>query len=456
MLPPFKHQGFSTEFILDTQRCFDMSDPGTGKTRSALDAMRQIQGKTLVLAPLSILVNSWLYDIQKFTPDETAAVAYAKNRTEAFNSNADIVITNHDAVKWIVKQIKKDSKFLSEYSTLIIDEFTAYKNRTTQRSSAVLKISEHFENIIQLSGTPNSNGVLNTWHPAFLLDGGDRLGKNFFQFRSQVCTPYQTGPRPEMREWVEKDDAVAIVGSLLADITIRYELEDCIDMPPHSMHTIYVELPPNIRKRYEDFKRESILLTENGAINAVHAGVRVRKLLQLLTGAIYDGTGTIHGIHKERYELVLDLVEAREHCLVAFNWKHERNELINLAEKRGLTYAVIDGDTPVAKRVSIVDDFQLGRYKVLFAHPQSAGHGLTLTKATSTIWSSPTYNAEYFQQFNKRIYRAGQTERSETIMIAATDTAETDVYEKLNQKMTRMNDLLGIFSNITRHTTKGH
>lgn len=452
MQPPYIHQEFSTEFILDTKKCFDMSDPGTGKTRSALDAIRRLKTKAIVLAPLSILINAWQFDIEKFTPELSSSVAYAKNRAAAFASGADIVITNHDAVNWIEKQLRKDSHFLDDYDTLIIDEFTAYKNRTTKRSKAVLKISECFNNIVQLSGTPNSNGVLNTWHPAYILDRGSRLGANFFQFRSQVCTPFQTGPLPQMREWREKTDAVATVGSLLADITVRHELEKCIDMPPHTMYTVYVELPRDIRKRYEDFKKESILFTEDGAINAVHAGVRVRKLLQLLTGAVYDATGKAHSVHRERYKLVLDLVEAREHCLVAFNWKHERNELIALAEQREISYAVIDGDTPVARRVNIVEQFQAGRYKVLFAHPQSAGHGLTLTKATSTIWSSPTYNAEHFQQFNKRIYRAGQTERSETIMIAATDTAETEVFEKLNQKMVRMQDLLGIFSDITNHS----
>ncbi len=49
-------------------------------------------------------------------------------------------------------------------------------------------------------------------------------------------------------------------------------------------------------------------------------------------------------------------------------------------------------------------DFQSGKIRALFAHPQSAGHGLTLTKGTTTIWTSPTYNAEHYKQFNHRIY----------------------------------------------------
>ena len=110
-----------------------------------------------------------------------------------------------------------------------------------------------------------------------------------------------------------------------------------------------------------------------------------------------------------------------------------------------------DGDTPEEKRKRVVDDLQLGVLQVVFCHPQSAGHGLTMTKATSIIWCSPTYNAEHYLQFNRRIYRAGQTKRTEVIQIAASDTWETEVYTKLQSKMAKMEDLLAVL-NITMET----
>jgi SNF2 family DNA or RNA helicase len=99
---------------------------------------------------------------------------------------------------------------------------------------------------------------------------------------------------------------------------------------------------------------------------------------------------------------------------------------------------------PLIEREKAVALFQAGKLRVIFAHPQSAGHGLTLTKGTATIWVSPTYNAEHFQQFNRRIYRAGQTQRTETICIAAAGTAEEQVYEKLNGKIERMDTLMDL------------
>ena len=96
----------------------------------------------------------------------------------------------------------------------------------------------------------------------------------------------------------------------------------------------------------------------------------------------------------------------------------------------------------------MVERFQAGQLKVLFAHPQSAGHGLTLTRATTAIWCSPTYNAEHFQQFNRRIHRSGQTQKTETILIAARNTWEEQVYAKLNGKLNRMESLLTILNNL--------
>ena len=103
-----------------------------------------------------------------------------------------------------------------------------------------------------------------------------------------------------------------------------------------------------------------MLYTKQGTINAVNAGARVKKLLQLITGAVYTEPGKAQFVHQERYDLIMDLLEQREHSLVAFNWKHERDHLIELAEKRGFSYEVIDGDVPAQKRQDIVQRFQAG------------------------------------------------------------------------------------------------
>lgn len=451
MYDPFEHQKVTTDFIVNNDGVLITSDPGTGKTRSVIDAFVKRgygNGRMLVLAPLSILEASWGDDIKKFAPQLTYSVAYAKNRMKAFEEETDIVITNHDAVKWIAQ----NPGYLEPFNTICIDEFTAFKNKDSQRSKQALKISKYFDYRIAMSGTPNSNTILDIWHPTLLIDDGERLGRRFYGFRSAVCTSRFNG---FANEWVDRSDAQEIVAAALHDINIRYKLEECIDMPEQSIRQKYVTLPPKIQAQYEVFANDSVLYTGATTINAVHAGAKVKKLLQLCTGAVYDEDGNAQGVHTERYELVMQLVSERAHSLVAFNWKHERDHMTALADKLGIKYGIIDGSTSAHKRKDIVDRMQAGQLQVVFAHPQSAGHGLTLTKATTIIWSSPTYNAEHYQQFNRRIYRAGQTQKTEIIQIAAKDTWETAVYEKLDGKLSKMEELLSILNELhqNRKTT---
>lgn len=441
MHEPFDHQVETTAFIRANPRCLITSDPGTGKTRSVLDAIADRESRTLVLAPLSILEASWGDDIVKFQPGMTYAIAYAKNREKAFSGTEQVVITNHDAVKWIAK----NSHVLEGFDTLVIDEFTAFKNPNSQRSKACKKIASLFNHRIAMSGTPNSNGILDVWHPALIVDDGQRLGHRYYSFRSSVCTPRFNG---FANEWVQKDDAEEVVAAALSDINIRYELTECIDMPEQSISTMYVTLPRKIMQQYLKLSQDSVLYTGEATINAVHAGSKVKKLLQLCTGAVYDEHGETQSIHTERYDLVMQLVSERPQSLVAFNWKHEQRYMAELADKLGIKYGTIDGETPAGRRKEIVDRLQAGQLQVVFCHPQSAGHGLTMTKAKTIIWASPTYNAEHYQQFNRRIYRAGQTDKTEVIQIAARNTWETEVYEKLEGKVDRMDQLLGILNKL--------
>lgn len=442
--PAFDHQVATTKFVYDNPRVFITSDPGTGKTRSIIDAFSTLlaenpAARLLVLAPLSIVQASWGDDIEKFGPNLTYSIAYARNREKAFASPSNIVVTNHDAAKWMLK----NRSACEQFDMICIDESTAFKNASSQRSKALAKVIDNFDRRVAMSGTPNSNTVLDVWHQMLLVDDGERLGTRFYSFRSNVCTSRFNG---FANEWADKPEAQDMVGAAIKDVNVRYQLEDCIDMPEQSYNTMYVDLPQPIRKQYETLLQDSVLYTGTGTINAVHAGARVKKLLQLCTGAIYDNDGSVLKIHGDRYELVTDLIEQRDCTLVAFNWRHEREELTRLADKRGIKYEVIDGSTPAEKRSDIVARFQAGHLQVIYAHPQSTSHGLTLTRATTIIWASPTYNSEHYVQFNRRIYRAGQTKKTEVIRIAARDTWEMDVYDKLGTKVSRMEDLLSVLS----------
>lgn len=454
-IPPlYNHQVRDVQFCLDNPRVMDLSDPGCGKTRVQIEAfairLKKGGGKALVIAPKSLLRSAWENDFHKFAPQVVVSVCPANKREEGFARTADVYVTNIDAAIWLAKQ---KPAFFKGFDTLIIDEITAFKHFTSKRSRAAAKIVKYFERRYGMTGTPNSNTIADIWHPFYLIDDGKRLGRSFYHFRSSVCVPKQVGPQPNMVKWEEKDGAEAAVGGLIKDMVVRNVFEECHDIPANTMNSVPFFMTPKQSKAYQQMEKSAITLLNNKEIvSAVNAAVVAGKLLQIASGAVYgdDLDGDYASIDTERYELVCDLIEERTNpCVVFFNWKHQKAGLIAEFEKRGITFTVIDGTVSDNNRNTSVQHFQAGFYHVLLAHPASAAHGLTLTKATTTIWASPTYNLEHFTQGNRRIYRAGQTQKTETICILAKGTIEEHVFSILTKKGIRQLDMLSILKELS-------
>ena len=457
------HQLASVKKFSALDAYLDASEPGTGKTATAITVFAKRQKKTrkaaLVLAPKSVLRSVWANDFAKFAPHLSTSICPAEKREARFAVDADVYITNHDAAKWLRAQ---KPAFFKKFDTLILDELASFKHHTSQRSRAVNFIKKYFKYRAGMSATLNSNTIADIWHPAFLLDDGKRLGQAFFAFRSTVCEPEQVGPRKEMIRWTDKEGAEDVVFATLNDITMRHTLND---LPENTVYTLPYYMPDRQLQTYREMEATqmaSVLPLDKRAaavaarlrgervdyasITAINAAAVTTKLLQISSGAAYENPDRYHLIDTGRYELILDLIEERKHPLVFFLWKHQRDFLTSLAGKRGLKFCVLDGDASAKSRDAMVQGYQAGFYNVMFAHPKSAAHGLTLTRGTSIIWASPTYDAEWFEQGNKRQNRIGQTEKTEVITILAEGTIEGKVYEKMHIKKQRMGNLNDLFA----------
>jgi len=304
VLPPkaMKHQAVSLKHADRTPIRYDTSDPGTGKTFVRLvhyaARRRRKGGKAkcmLVIAPKSLLKSAWADDARKFCPDMRVSVARADNRDEAFKADADIYVTNVDAAVWLAKQKKA---FFERFDELVVDEITAYKHHTSQRSRAMAKVSKHFEYRSGLTGTPNGRSITDVWHQVYLLDGGQRLGPSFYAFRNSVCIPQQVGRNANAINWQDKPGAEEAVFGLLSDIVIRHKFEDCVDIPPNHQYTVDWELTKKQRDAYERMSRDQIYLSVVSAVKqrlsgvpadaiAINAAAVANKLLQISSGALY-------------------------------------------------------------------------------------------------------------------------------------------------------------------------
>jgi SNF2 family DNA or RNA helicase len=454
-IKPFAHQLISIKHNDKSNIVFDVSDPGTGKTFVRIKGFQKRRKKgggcLLVLAPRSLLRSVWVNDIAKFAPDLRVSVADANNRAEAFAEDVDVYVTNVDAVKWLAEQ---KPAFFKRFSELVVDESTAYKHHTSQRSKAAAKIAKHFDYRCCMTGTPNGNTITDIWHQVQILDEGKRLGFSFYKFRDAVCQPTQVGRSAQAVRWNDKEGAEEAVFGLLSDIVVRHKFEDCVDIPANHTYSIDYDLSPKQMRAYFEMEQTQMLTLKGKmpSILAINAAAVATKLLQISSGAVYDGTGKYTVVDTARYEMILDLVEQRKHSLCFFFWKHQRDALVAEATKRKVKFAVIDGGTSDRDRDEIVKGYQAGVYQTIFAHPKSAAHGLTLTKGTATIWPCPTYDLEIFKQGSKRQHRMGQTQKTETIVVVAKGTLEEKVYELMQGKNERMTNLLDLFGTLTPST----
>jgi len=439
---PRPHQSETITFYKKHDRAYDASTMGCGKTFCVIyDVNNRLnvnpKSKTLILAPKSLLETVWQNDFTKFTPHIITSIAIAptEKRLAAFQKPANVYITNIDALVWLSN---RPTDFWDDYETIIVDESTAIKN-DSGRTKAALKIKKYFKYRRCLSGTPTAGLLTDLFYQYLFLDDGASLGTSFTKFRNQVLISKQTGPHPKMVTWSNKPGREKVLAHLLKPMTIRHILEDVEDMPPTVKYTYTFKLNKVMRKAYDEMKANAQVTLTTGTVNAINAAALTTKLLQCASGAVINTETQInHLIDTQRYDLVLDLVQQTKHSVVFYNWKHQREYMVEQAIKRKITHSYIDGTVSFTKRKTIIDDYQSGKYTTIFLQLKSSSHGLTLTQATHTIWSCPSYLSDYYKQANHRVYRMGQTKRTTIINIEAEDTLDNVVYTKLNTKLNAM------------------
>lgn len=459
----FALQQLRATWLAGEHGALNFSDCGTGKTRTMIEFVQWlrsigVKSKVLVLGTRTILQTAWGDDIDAYTHGSlTYSVANADKRGASFAKDADFYITNHDAVTWLARpENKKIVDRLGDF-ILFADESTAFKTPTAARTSKALWLSNRARFCVPMTGTPMPQSILDVWSQAMMADRGKRLGNNYYRFQYKymaqqdilVYNP-RTGKSQVFKKWVAKEGAEEQVFELLKDICIRFD-SSRLNLPHCEKHFKFVDLPPKAMKEYKRLEKELAIYSEQGAIEANSAASLRTKLLQLCSGSVYDADGTVVQFHKERYELALDLAEEAGQALIAFNFKHERDALVEEAIKRNLLYAVIDGGTSDAMRVRIRDMFQAGTINYVFGHPRSMGHGITMTRGRRIIWCGPTDNGESYYQFNKRIDRGGQTQENDVVMIAARDTRELRAYDGLRLKLDAQDSFNYLFAENTKN-----
>ncbi len=408
-LTPFDHQRETAAFLTMHKRAFVFSEPGTGKTLSALWAADYLMTqkkvrRCLVVCPLSIMQSAWMGDISKSVLHRSAVVAYhsqAERRIEALQGNYRFVVTNYDSLPILFDAILEDGRF----DLIIGDEANAWKNTSTRRWKLLNRLLRPETHLWLMTGTPAAQSPVDAFGLARLVNPA-AVPRYVTAWRDKVMR------QVSRFRWVPKDDARQTVFAALQP-AIRFTKAQCLDLPPVLTETREVELTAQQKKYYRLIKEQMMATAAGETITAVHAAASVSKLLQISSGAAYTDTHEVIEFDCAPRLAVLEevLEETERKVLVFAHFRHNLQTIADHLTKRGVVNAMIHGDVKLGDRNKAVADFQNLTHplRVLIIQPDTAQHGLTLTAADTVVFWGPVGSVETYIQCVGRMDRQGQT-----------------------------------------------
>jgi len=427
------------------ERCGLFMPMGGGKTVSTLTALDQLSlieavYPVLVLAPKRVARSTWPEEVEKW--DHLAHLSVVtitgneRERRAALAREADIYTTNYEQLPWLVEALGDDWPFL----TVIADESTRLKSyrlrQGSKRAAALAKVAFNpVQRFINLTGTPNPNGLQDLWGQTYFLDRGQRLGRSYSAFETRWFTKGYDGFSIEPTDYAQKQiedrlrDIYLTVTGLPVDEPIR--------------NKIMVDLPPAARSIYRDMEKDMFAeLDAVSEIEAVNAAARTMKCLQLANGAAYIGEDAKEWkvVHDEKLDALESVIEeaAGAPVLVAY---HFQSDLARL-RKRFSYGRHLDAEPQTLR------DWNAGKIRLLFAHPKSAGHGLNMADGGNILaFFSLNWNLEEHMQIIERLgpmrqKQAGYDRPVFLHYILARGTVDELVLQRLETKKTTQEILI--------------
>lgn len=400
---------------------------GLGKTAAVLHYVAaKAPQRVLIVAPKRVAETVWLQEAQKWSLYTVADKMVIVKGTAA--QRAAALKDDSKPYKIISRDNLKDVVY-GCYDLLIIDELTSFKNLISIRSENIRTIKATQK--IGLTGTFLANGAIDIYGQLAAVGITDA---HIFTKRSwKWC--------PEFNAWRDTYfyDAMYGSGQPFHKWKCKVPLEQLISIWKNKIFTLdsadYLEIPDVTYTQHKveltndesnNYTQLSAMLSVNidGDTLEVKEGAKFAKLQTLCNGFIYDtATGEAMRMgYSSKLEAVADFIEScvgeGEPVLLFYAFREEAIWLADLLSKRLITYASTKDTTNIQKWLK-------GEISVLMAHPASAGHGLNLQDGGRIcVWSSITYNYEYWAQANARLARQGQKKKVQIHIFTAKDTIE--------------------------------
>lgn len=453
---PFDAQRATADFATMHDRCFILNSMGLGKTMTSLwafDFLRSIKkvNKLLVVCPLSTMERTWGDEIFQSFPQYKVNVLHgtsARRKKLLADTEADIYIINTDGISIIQEELANRD----DIDLVIIDEVALFRNQSTTRWKVMNKIcnKQTPRKVWGMTGSPTPNLPTDAWAQCKLVTPSNPdLPKYFSRFRDETML------KINMFKWLPKPNAPDLVFKIMQP-SIRFSLDDCLDLPPQTVTSREVPMTKEQDKAYKDMFNKLVFELKGQEVNAVNEAIKAGKLLQICSGVAYDNMGQeVILPMNPRLECLKEIVEESEGKVIVFvPFTGAIHAVVDYLRENEVSTEIIDGSVGKNERDRIFGTFQNSPdIRVIVANPAAMSHGLTLTAATTIVWYGPTYSNEVYQQACARVRRPGQ-KRTTVIVHMVSSPLERSIYQRLDKKQSLQGALLDLVADTSNENLR--
>lgn len=445
---PFAAQITTANFLSMHDRAFCLNSMGLGKTVTTLwayDYMRQARlvKKALVVCPLSTMERTWADEVFRTFPHLDTSVLYGsrERRLKLLAQPADIYIINTDGLRTIKDALAKRD----DIDLIVVDEMAMFRNASTDRWKILNEVcnKQSHRRVWALSGAPTPHEPTDAWAQCRIVcPTNPDVPKYYGQFRDMVMKQIT------QFIWTPRANAVDIVKKVMQP-SIRFALDDCIDLPEQTFISRDVEMTKEQKDAYRGMLEKLTAEYEGGQMLAVNEAVKANKLVQIACGVVYGKDGEdIYLPNQPRIDVLKELIAESEGKVLVFVPLTSVLEDVASKLQDEWSVATVHGGTSKNARDEIYRDFQDNTEPhVIVANPGTMSHGLTLTAATTIVWYAPIHSNDIYEQACARVRRPGQTRTTVIAHIAASDI-ERKIYTRLQKKQKLQGALLEIMKGV--------
>ena len=328
------------------------------------------------------------------------------------DQEADIYIINHDYLSKL-----KYPLAAKNFDFIIVDELTKFKHHNTQRSKALRFITKDIRYRLGLTGSPITQSPMDAFGEMLVIDP-TLYGDNFFAFRNHYF--YNATARAPFPTWVPVKNRLVKLANKLAEVCLRLEKKDCLDLPPMVVETREIEMPSKMSSDYDQMVKHLVLeLKEYGVATAEVVLKKLIRLAQITSGFVKSEEGEEVDLgYSPKINELKDLVENELAGKKVIVWARFVRTIEQLAEQfKDLKPAVVwGGDINMEHRHEEIRRFQQDPDCKMFIGQISLGFGFNLTAADTMVYVEHNFSVEDRHQTKGRFDRIGQTAEKTTVI----------------------------------------